>query len=44
MCADVRDKLTMVCKTAWDILGESMGFSNEFCECFKSSLGTEYDR
>jgi len=34
----------MVCRTAWDILRESMGFSDELCERFKAGFGAEDDR
>jgi len=33
----------MVCKAAWDILRESMGFSDELRERFKAGFGAEYD-
>jgi hypothetical protein len=39
-----KGKLTMVCKTVWDNLRESVGFGDEFCEGFKTGLGAEYDR
>ena len=41
----IEGKSTMVCKTAGDILRESMGFSDEFCERFKARFdAAEYDR
>jgi len=39
-----KGKLTMVFRTVWDNLRESVGFSDEFCEGFKTGLGAEYDR